>query len=121
MSLEIYRILHVLGLILVMMSFGGMIVHVINGGTKESNKWRKATMMTHGIGLLLLLVAGFGMLARLGIHSFPLWVAVKVLVWLAFGGLVAVVYKKPSLATRMWLVVPALALIAAICGIIKPG
>jgi hypothetical protein len=117
MSYEFYKVLHLLGMSLVLMSLGAVLLHVINGGSKQSNTWRKGTMITHGVGLLLLLVAGFGMLAKLGIMGVPAWVAVKLIIWLVLGGLVAVIYKKPALAKKLWIGVPALALIAAIFGI----
>jgi uncharacterized membrane protein SirB2 len=119
MSYEIYKILHLLGLTLVVISLGGIIVHAINGGTKQTNSFRKAAVITHGVGLLLLLVAGFGMLARLGIHSFPGWVIGKVVIWLALGAFVALAYKQ-SLARKLWFAVPVLVVIAATLAVTKP-
>lgn len=119
MSYEFYKVLHILGLSLVVLSLGGIILHVINGGSKESNGFRKGAMMTHGIGLLLLLVAGFGMLAKQGIHSIPGWVAGKLVIWLLLGGLVAVAYKKQALARKLWLVVPVLVFVATTLAIYK--
>lgn len=119
MSYETYKILHLLGLTLVVLSLGGIIVHAINGGTKATNAFRKGTVITHGVGLLLLLVAGFGMLARLGIHSFPGWVVGKILIWLALGAFVALAYKQ-KIAKRLWFAVPVLVLIAATLAVTKP-
>jgi uncharacterized membrane protein SirB2 len=119
MSYEIYKILHLLGLTLVVLSLGGIIVHTINGGSKATNAFRKGAVITHGVGLLLLLVAGFGMLARLGIHSFPGWVVGKVIIWLALGAFVAFAYKQ-NLARKLWFAVPVLVVIAATLAITKP-
>lgn len=119
MSYEVYKILHLLGLTLVVLSLGGILVHAINGGTKTTNAFRKGAMITHGVGLLLLLVPGFGMLARLGIHSFPGWVVGKVLIWLALGAFVAFAYKQ-NIARKLWVVVPLLVVIAATLAIVKP-
>jgi len=119
MSYEIYKIIHLLGLTLVVLSLGGILVHTINGGTKTTNSFRKGAMITHGVGLLFLLVAGFGMLARLGIHSFPGWVIGKLIIWLALGAFVAFAYKK-NLARKLWFVVPALVVVAAVLAIVKP-
>lgn len=113
MSYEIYKILHLLGLSLVVLSLGGVLLFVINGGTKESNVFRRGLMMTHGVGLLLLLVAGFGMLAKRGIYSVPGWVGVKLVIWLALGGFVTLAYKKSALARKLWIVVPALVVLAS--------
>jgi hypothetical protein len=119
MSYEIYKILHLLGLSLVVLSLGGIILHVINGGSKESNGFRKGAMITHGVGLLLLLVAGFGMLARIGIHSVPPWVGGKLVIWLLLGAFAAVVYKKPAIAKKLWIAVPCLVVVAAALAIYK--
>jgi hypothetical protein len=48
----------------------------------------------HGAGLLLMLIAGFGLLARLGLaSSLPVWVWLKLLIWLSFGALLPVVAR----------------------------
>ena len=52
MSLEFYKILHILGLTLVVLSLGGIVAVVANGGTKQSNALRKATAISHGVGLI---------------------------------------------------------------------
>jgi len=113
MSYEFYKVLHLLGLALVVLSLGGIIHHVINGGTKESDTFRKGTMITHGVGLLLLLVAGFGMLAKMGIYTPPAWAIGKIVIWLALGAFVAIAYKKAALARKFWVAVPLLDVISA--------
>jgi hypothetical protein len=117
MSYEIYKIIHLLGLTLVVLSLGGIAMHSINGGTKGTNVFKKGAMITHGVGLLLLLVAGFGMLARLGIHSFPLWVVAKLVIWLLLGAAAVVAYKR-GLARAVWVVVPLLVVTAAALAIL---
>lgn len=119
MSYEFYKILHLLGLSLVVLSLGGIIHHVINGGTKQSDAFRKGTMITHGVGLLLLVVAGFGMLAKMGIYNPPGWVIGKIVIWLALGAFVAIAYKKAQLAKKFWVAVPVLVLLSAVLAIYK--
>jgi hypothetical protein len=120
MSYEFYKVLHILGLALVVLSLGGIIHHVINGGTKQSDAFRKGTMITHGVGLVLLVVAGFGMLARLGILATPPgWVIGKIVIWLALGAFVAIAYKKAALAKKFWIAVPVLVVISAVLAIYK--
>jgi hypothetical protein len=119
MSYEFYKTLHVLGISLVLLALGGITVHSINGGTKASNTFRKNAMIAHGVGLLLLLVAGFGMLAKLGIHGFPTWVAVKFAIWLALGAFAALAYKQ-QYAKKVWLALPVLVVVATILAQVKP-
>jgi len=120
MSYEFYKIIHLLGISLVVMALGGILLFTINGGTKVTNSFRKGAMMTHGIGLLLVLVGGFGLLARLGIHSVPVWAAIKLVIWLLLGAFVGLAYK-PNLARKVWVGVPALVVVAAALAIMKPG
>lgn len=117
MPYEIYKSLHVLGLSLVVLSLGGILLHVINGGTKTSNTFRKGVMITHGVGLLLLLVAGFGMLAKLGIHGVPGWIGVKLAIWLVLGAFVGIAYKKQALAKKFWVAIPVLVFIATVLAV----
>lgn len=117
MTYDFYKVLHLFGMSLVLTSLGGVILHVVNGGTKDSNLFRKGAMIAHGVGLLLLIVAGFGMLAKLGIHGVPWWVGVKILIWLILGGLAALAYKRPAAAAKLWVGVPLLATLAAILGV----
>ena len=85
-SYSIYKIVHLLGVMMVFLSLGGVIMHAINGGEKE-HSWRKPVAITHGIGLLLALVGGFGLLARLGVMhgTLPGWVLAKLGIWFVFG------------------------------------
>lgn len=119
MSYEFYKTLHLLGLSLTLLSFGGILVFAINGGTKASNQFKKGVMISHGVGLLLLLIAGFGMLAKLQISGFPTWVLLKIVIWLLFGGLIAMAYKQ-NLARKLWLLIPALVVLATILANSKP-
>ena len=89
-----YKTLHFIGLAMVLLSLGALL-------SQPQTLSKRLLAMVHGIGLLLLLVTGFGMLAKLGIHSIPGWVGGKLVVWLGFGGAMAVVprwrAKKPAL------------------------
>lgn len=88
-------------------------LHAINGGSKATNSFRKGVMVTHGVGLLLLLVAGFGMLAKLQISGVPWWAAIKLVIWLALGAFVGLAYKQ-NMARKLWIAVPLLVVAATI-------
>lgn len=119
MPYQFYNLLHILGIILVFMAFGGWALHGINGGTRESNKGRALLAATHGVGLLMILVAGFGMLAR--VHPFALglpgWLHPKLLVWVLFGAAPMLLIRKPQWAKAMWILLPLLAGVSAYFGI----
>ena len=66
------------------MAIGGVAVHAANGGTRAASATRRIVSLIHGLGALLILVGGFGMLARLGfLHgaNLPAWLWVKVVLW----------------------------------------
>jgi hypothetical protein len=70
---------------------------------------------------VLVLVGGFGMLARFGIHwPWPGWVVGNIIIWLVFGVLIAVIGRAPALAKPLWWITIALAAIAAYLALNKP-
>ncbi len=121
MPYEFYKILHIIGLVSIWAALGGTEVHVLNGGTRATNKVRSLVAATHGIGLVLMLVGGFGMLARLGMTSgMPGWVIAKIVLWLLVGALLALPMRKPELAKPLWFAMPLLAGLGAWLALMKP-
>ena len=121
MSLLAYKVLHILGLSFVLIALGGAITHVANGGTKASNRVSGLIGAVQGVGLVILLVAGFGMLAKLGIMgSMPGWVWAKIVLWLVFGAALAIPNRKPELAKPLFFLLPVLAGVGAWLAIYKP-
>lgn len=101
-SYSVYKIVHLTGVFAVFLALGAMTIHVLNGGNKN-HPTRKLCALTHGLGLVLVLVGGFGLLARLGMaNGLPGWIYLKLGVWLFLGGLSAVIYRKPELAKMIW-------------------
>jgi hypothetical protein len=118
--LPVYKNIHLLGMVMIFMALGGLLLHRINGGTQR-HAWRKPVAITHGVGMLLLLLGGFGMLARLGIFwPWPGWVTAKAIIWLVLGGLVTVIFRNPSLARPLWWITIALGGFAAYLAGQKP-
>jgi hypothetical protein len=115
--IDFYLFLHLAGILMVFSTLGGALTFVANGSNKADNVWRKRLAITHGIGLTLLLVSGFGMLARLGIHSLPNWAIIKLVIWLILGFYLTLIYKKPSLAGNLWWLLFLLGGLAAFIGI----
>lgn len=118
--LVLYKNLHLIGVFMILVALGGLILHQINAATREQ-VWRKPVAITHGIGMVLVLVTGFGMLARLGIFwPWPGWVVGKIIIWLVLGILVAVIGRSPALAKPLWWITIALAALAAYLALYKP-
>jgi hypothetical protein len=118
---EFYIVVHMLGVFMVMSALGGITLHSINGGTRDYIH-RKWIAMVHGIGLLIALIGGFGLLAKLGMESgLPVWAIVKLLIWVTLGGLPALIYRHPKRG-KLWLFVfLAFAVAACALGSFKPS
>jgi uncharacterized membrane protein YqgA involved in biofilm formation len=111
------------GIVLVMSALGGVAVHALNGGTRQTNAARRLLVSLHGLGVLLILVGGFGMLARLGFRHgamFPGWLLVKLAVWVVIAAIVFLPYRRPALARPVYLALPLLGGLAAYMAIYKP-
>ncbi len=119
MSYDFYKVLHFFGLFMVFTALGGQIVAALYGVNAKEQPGRKWIAIYHGLGLLIMLVAGFGLVAKLGV-GFPGWVVAKLLIWLALGGIGAVAARKKHLASMIWIFVILLGLAAAYLAHYKP-
>lgn len=119
---DVYWYLHILGVGLLILSVGGVTLHAMSGGTKETSGGRALTAASHGLGLLLIIVAGFGMLARMDLMAggLPGWAWVKVGIWLSIGLLFTVPYRKPEMSKLVWFGTVGLMLAAAFLAHAKP-
>ena len=98
MPLAIYHIAHIIGLIFVFIGFGALL----------SSESSRTAMKWHGIGLLISLISGFGLLAKLQIFAtMPTWVWIKIALWLVLGFL-------PVLARRRVLAAHVVVILAVI-------
>lgn len=115
MPYEFYKTLHAISTVMVIMGLAGAAAVTVNGVARASNKFRLTLAITHGLGMLIALVAGFGLMARLGMmgQGWPLWISLKLSIWVILGGLIALIYRVPSTAKWVWWVVLALYGVAA--------
>jgi len=123
LSREFYNVTHIVGIILLMSTLGGVALHAMNGGTAATNRSRRLVGALHGLGAFLILLGGFGMLARIGFPhggNFPPWLLVKIAVWCLLAVAVLLPTRKPELARWILLALPVLGGVAAWMGIYKP-
>ena len=86
------------------------------------NAARRVLMATHGIALVLILVAGFGMLARLGIvGAWPPWVWIKLVLWILLGALPWILKRTQRAPGLLFYLAPLLGLIAAYAALFRIG
>jgi hypothetical protein len=120
-SFAAYKVIHILGVVLLYTALGALMLAAREGAGPGSG--RKLAGLTHGIALLVILVAGFGALARLGLSSpghWPLWVWLKTLIWLVLGGVIVLIRRSPRLGALLWWLLPLLGGAAAYLAIYKP-
>lgn len=111
MDLFTYKFLHLAGVIGLFTSLGATLL---------AGSGKKCASMLHGISLLLILVAGFGALAKYKMPMDQYWWMVKVGLWL-FLGAAPVLSKRSVMPTSVVLLLSLAAGIgAAYLGIYKP-
>ena len=121
MSYQVYKLLHMMGILMVFLGLGGMIARGILGDqdSPKGKSLRRFTGMAHGIGLIIVLVSGFGLIAKLGV-GFDAWVVGKMFIWLALGGLIVAAKRFPELGLLTWSVTIVLGVAAAYLAGFKP-
>ncbi|MEM7151807.1 MAG: hypothetical protein AAF799_03150 [Myxococcota bacterium] len=104
MSYELYKVLHLLGIMVLFACLGGIAILGLRGGDERDVKpLRKVLTIGHGVSLLVVFVAGFGLMARIGIMSgWPTWIFIKLGLWLVLGAALTLVKRTPEMG-RVWL------------------
>ncbi len=117
MPYEFYKVLHYTGLIITFTSLSGYIFYVMQDKT---NAKKKFFSILHGIGLLILLVSGFGLAARLGFMSqLPVWVYIKIALWLVVGAALTMIKRQVMGPMALYAFVVVLGVLAAVTAVTK--
>ena len=119
-----FKVLHVVGVLLAFTGVAGIAAGAAGGRPKSENPVYKLLAALHGVGLLIVVLAGLGMLVQLmrtpSMPS-PAWTATKLVLWLLLGALAVLPYRRPQLARLVLAVcLPLLAVAAAVVAILKP-
>lgn len=116
---EFYKVIHFLGIFLTLFVYGAFAFQMLQQGQSEFPR-RKWLMIGHGVGLFFVLLGGFGLLARLQV-GFPLWIWIKLTIWVLLGALLTPMRRRPQWNTWLWALVLILAVTAGAVATIKPG
>ena len=103
---RVYLFIHLFGVCLLFASLGGLALHMMNGGDKASNANRKLIMLSHGLALIVIVVAGVGLLKRGYGSMSDGWVHAKLTIWLVLGAAPAIIYRVPKAAKMLWFILP---------------
>jgi len=88
-SYRFYKILHLTGVFGMLLALGSAAA----AGPQIDLDARRRNGILHGIGMVLIIVAGFGMLSR-GNLGFPGWVIVKVFLYIVVGALPMIARRR---------------------------
>jgi uncharacterized membrane protein SirB2 len=114
-----YYLLHFLGILLVYCAYGVLIARGMLGS--ESKALRKFGMIASGIGLTLILVSGFGIIAKVAYADYTSpWVIIKIVLFLLLAGMQTLISRKPSLSQVWFWVIFLLGLAATFTALYKP-
>lgn len=123
LSHAFYNLVHVIGIILAMLALGGAsILAMATPAGATPRPTRRLLAILHGVGVFLVLLGGFGMLARLGITQggFPGWIWVKLAVWAVVAAALFLPRRYPAIAKPLLFALPVLGGLAAYMAIYKP-
>lgn len=117
-----WKVIHLFAVLFVFLCLGGLSLHAMNGGTRSSNTAHRLVVISYSLGLVLILVAGFGWLGASDAMSggLPGWAGAKLAIWLLVGGMLALPYRRPRLARLLWIAAPLLGAAAAYLATTKP-
>lgn len=120
---EVYKVLHIVGVLLAFAALGGLALTVANGALKSTSSVRRLVAAAHGIGTFVILLGGFGALARLGVTQglgLPLWIWIKLACWAIIALVVILPYRRPELARPIFWLLPLVGAVAVWAAVYKP-
>lgn len=122
MPYDIYKLIHLLGIFVLVTTLAMASTHLLRGGTRADFPRRRALGISHGAASFLILLGGFGMLARLGIvhDALPGWILLKLGIWLLLSAALALALRATAGARAVLVGTPLLALLAAAIALYKP-
>jgi hypothetical protein len=103
-----YKIIHYVGIFTLVFALGSLFT-----------KYNKVAVAGHGIGLLLIILGGFGMQAKMSL-GFPNWMIAKLVIWFIFGAAIVLAKRNILKGLGAWIVMIGLASVAAYLGLMKP-
>lgn len=118
MSYELYKVIHIAAVLYAFAALGALVIRNLDDPRGDAG--RKLAGLTHGVALLVVLITGFGLIASVH-YGMPLWVWLKLGIWIVIGASLVAIRRLPSMTRLLWIVLPLLGAAAAYLAIYKPG
>lgn len=115
----IYHILHLLGVFSVLLAYGLLIGRAVLAS--EDPRLKKFGAIVSGVGLFLILLGGFGLIAVKYDNQWYAWIIIKLVVWVVLGGLIALINRMPRLSMTWFWIILILGIINLWAVYLKPG
>ncbi len=122
-SYTVYKVVHITGVALLFSALGAVALASAEGLLEDRNRARKIIGIAHGTALVIVLVSGMGIAARLGLmgETWPLWIWIKIGLWAVMGAATALIRRVPGRFAWVLFLLPLAATFAAYLAIYKPG
>lgn len=118
MSYSFYKIWHVLGIVTLFLGFGWLLV---SAQLQKWNELRRTGLILHGLGLVSILISGFGLAARLDMFkALAPWVHIKITIWVLLGLTILLIKRLHKLTIINVALLIGLAYLAAFTAVTKP-
>ncbi len=115
---QFYYVLHMTGILMLFMGYGALLARSLAGG--EDRRVRRLGAITSGVGLIFILVAGFGLLSTIHGNTFHGWVIAKIVVWIVLGAAIVAINRKPAAAMALWWITLGLGVVSSILVYYRP-
>jgi hypothetical protein len=120
-----YKIIHYVGIFTMVSALAAYLAQTASSGSPLVREpWAKRLVIAHGVGLFLILLGGFGMLARLDIThqlgGLPGWIWAKLTLWTVLGAAVIAARRRPEWSGALLVLTPVLAFAAGTVALLRP-
>ena len=116
-----YKTVHIIAVLTLFLTLGGLVFMSL--AKTEDKKLMRLAMILNGVAVLIVLVGGFGLMARLNVQhgaGWPGWLKVKMGLWLAVAFFVMVPKRLPAINRLAWPLVLVLGGLAVYMAVHKP-
>lgn len=107
-----YKVIHIIAVFLLIEAFSDLM----------SDSPKRLAQMKFGVASLLILIAGMGMVAKMGFSIMEPWVFAKLILWVLVSATVPMIAKRFPALKRIWRVLFALSLVVTVVlAVYKPA